>query len=96
MVKTVKVDKGFVDNVGLVTQSKVVVTVRKGEEKGYQGRIDVPETVVAPIKKGQKIGEYVVTKNDQEVLKVPLLANNNVDRRTFTQQINKTLRGILE
>lgn len=96
LVKTVKVDKGEVENVGLVTQSKVVVTVRKGEEKGYQGRIDAPETVAAPVKRGQKVGDYVVTRNDREVLRVPLLSNNSVDRRTLAQQINKTLRGILE
>lgn len=96
VVKTVKVDKGTVEDLGLVTRDKVVVVVKKGDDKGYQGRIEAPESIPAPIAKGQEVGQYVVTKNDVEVMRAPLVAGADVSRRSFTQQLNKAVRGVLE
>lgn len=96
LVKTVKVDRGDTDEVGLLTGNKVVVTVKKGEEKGYQGRVEAPERVMAPVVRGQKLGDYVVTRNETEVMRVPLLADKEINKRSFIQQINKTLRGLIE
>lgn len=96
VVKTVKVDKGTAEDVGLVARDKVVAVVKKGDEKGFQGRVEAPDRVSAPIVRGQEVGQYVVTKNDVEVMRVPLVADTDVSRRSFTQQINKAIRGVLE
>lgn len=37
LVKTVRVDKGTVEQLGLITGNKVVIVVKKGDEKGFQG-----------------------------------------------------------
>jgi len=95
-VKTVKVDKGIIDCVEAVTGGKVAVVVRKGEEKGYEGSIKAPDSITAPLAKGQKIGEYVIARNGTEVMRVPLVAGRDVPKKSIVQQINKTLRGILE
>lgn len=96
LVKTVRVDKGTVEQLGLITGNKVVVVVKKGEEKGFQGEVQAPERVSAPIARGQSLGDYVVTRNGAEVLRVPLVAASDVPRMTFTQQINKTLRSVIK
>lgn len=96
LVKTVRVDKGTVEQIGLITGNKVVVVVKKGEEKGFQGDIQAPERVSAPIARGQSLGDYVVTRNGAEVLRVPLVAASDVPRMTFTQQIGKTLRSVIK
>lgn len=95
-VKSVKVDKGTVENLNLITANKVLVVVKKGDDKGFEGRIKVPGRVSAPIKKGQKLGEYIITKNGVEVKRVSLLAAADVPKRSIMQQINRTLRGIIE
>jgi len=96
VVKKIKVDKGTTEDIGLMTENKVVVVVKKGEEKGYSGRVEAPERVSAPIAKGQQIGSYIVTRDNTEVMRVPLLADTEVPRRNFLQQINQTLRGIIQ
>ncbi|MFZ5633224.1 MAG: D-alanyl-D-alanine carboxypeptidase family protein [Bacillota bacterium] len=96
VVKSVKVDKGTLDDVGLKTSDKVLVIVKKGDDKGFEGRIEAPDRVPAPLNKGQKVGDYVVTKNGIEVKRVPLVATTGVPRRSIAQQINKTLRGIIQ
>ena len=70
--------------------------VKKGEEKGFQGEVQAPERVSAPIARGQSLGHYVVTRNGAEVLRVPLVAASDVPRMTFTQQIGKTLRSVIK
>ena len=96
VVKNITVDKGVQEKVGLLTSAKVSVVVKKGEEKGYQGRVEAPERVVAPVKKGQKIGDYIVTRDNREVLRIPLVAGNNIPKRSFMQQLNKTIRGVMQ
>ncbi|MCL6612112.1 MAG: D-alanyl-D-alanine carboxypeptidase [Peptococcaceae bacterium] len=95
-VKTVKVDKGTEENLDLVTGSKVVVVVKKGEDKGFEGRIEAPDRVSAPVAAGQVLGHYVVARNGGEVLRVPLLAGKDIARRTFAGQIKRVFRGIVE
>jgi D-alanyl-D-alanine carboxypeptidase (penicillin-binding protein 5/6) len=96
VVKSLRVDKGIQENVGLLTSSKVSVVVKKGEEKGYQGRVETPESVTAPVKKGQPMGSYIVTRDGREVMRVPLVAQSSVAKRSLVQQLNRTLRGIIQ
>ncbi len=96
VVKTVKVDKGAEEKLDLLTGAKVVVVVKKGEDKGFEGRIEAPERISAPVSAGQALGQYVVARNGVEVLKVPLVAGKDIGRRSFTDQINKSLRGVFE
>lgn len=96
VVKTAIIDKGTTDEIGIITGDRVVVVVKKGEEKGFQGRVEAPDRIPAPVTKGQQVGEYVVTKNNNEVMRVPLLADRDVSKNTLIQQINKTIRGIIE
>lgn len=95
-VKTVKVDKGTEEELELVTGAKVAVVVKKGEDKGFEGKIEAPERVSAPVSAGQALGQYVVTKDGGEVLRVPLVAKKEISRRSFTGQLNKSLRGVFE
>ncbi|MFZ5644101.1 MAG: D-alanyl-D-alanine carboxypeptidase family protein [Bacillota bacterium] len=95
VVRKITVERGIKDQIGIMTADKVAVVVRKGDEKGYQGRVESPERVSAPISKGQKIGEYLVTKDNREVLRVPLVAEIDVPKRSFIQQINRTLLEIV-
>ncbi len=96
VVKTVKVDKGTEDLLGLFTRDRVVVVVKKGDDKGFLGRVEAPDRVEAPIVKGQEMGHYVVTKNENEVLRVPLVASTDILRRSLIQQINRTWREIIQ
>ena len=96
VIKTIPVNNGTQDTIDLITKEKVVVAVRKGDTKNLQSKIDIPDKVTAPVKSGQVIGQYIVTKGNSEILRVPIIAHKDVYKRSFTQQINKALRSILE
>jgi D-alanyl-D-alanine carboxypeptidase (penicillin-binding protein 5/6) len=93
-VKSVSVGKGVEKNVNLVTAGQVGLVVPKGEEKGFTSSIEAPEQISAPVKKGQKVGDYVVAKNGREVLRVPLVADRSVDKASLFTQMNRAFNKL--
>jgi len=85
-VKTLPVDKGAVSTVDLVIPEEAAVVVPKGETKGISSRIEIPDRLTAPVRKGQKVGDYVVLKDGKEIRRVPVVAGQNVPRATFLEQ----------
>ncbi|KJS14222.1 MAG: D-Ala-D-Ala carboxypeptidase [Peptococcaceae bacterium BRH_c8a] len=90
-INTIKVSKGALDQVNVISSADIAMAVPKGKKDKYIGRAALPEEVVAPVKKGQKVGEFVVTLENKEVMKVPLLAQNDVERASVLQQMYKVL-----
>ena len=88
---TVQISKGIRDQVGVVPASDIALAVPKGESKHYNGQADLPENVGAPVKKGQKIGYFIVLKDKQKTTKIPLVAQNDVPRASILQQMYKVL-----
>lgn len=88
---TIKVSKGALDEVGVVSSADIAMAVPKGDKQNYSGRAALPEEVVAPVKNGQQVGEFVVTKDKKEVMKVPLVAQNEVRRASIIRQMYKVL-----
>jgi len=70
--------KGF--TVDLVVPETFAVTVPRGEEKLIQKKVEAPGDLVAPVRKGDKIGEIVVTKGEQVIARQDLVAGSDVDR----------------
>ncbi|AQS58542.1 D-alanyl-D-alanine carboxypeptidase family protein [Desulforamulus ferrireducens] len=91
VIKEVAVGKGEVDKVKVITKEPVGLVVAKGQEKTVEGKINLPDKLDAPIAKGQVVGNYVVTKDGQEVLKVDLLAAQEVKKASPLQLLNDML-----
>ncbi|MDD4334775.1 MAG: D-alanyl-D-alanine carboxypeptidase [Desulfotomaculaceae bacterium] len=94
VVGQLRVSKGQSDQVEVLTLDKVSVVVPKGEEKGFETSMELPDSVNAPVQKGQEVGAYVVTKNGQEVLRVKLLAGADIPKASLGQQIKKILDSV--
>jgi len=88
-----RVSKGVQDRVGVVTKEQVTVVAPKGEDRGFTTRIELPDRITAPVAKGQQLGFYRVFKDGRQVLSVPLVAGQDVNKANLLQQINKVFRG---
>ena len=93
-VGSVKVGKGLSETVDALTLDKVSVIVPRGEEKGFETKIELPDLIDAPVAKGQEIGTYVVTREGQETLKVKLIAEQDVPKLNMLQQIKRVIDGV--
>ncbi|ABO49637.1 Serine-type D-Ala-D-Ala carboxypeptidase [Desulforamulus reducens MI-1] len=91
VVKEIKVEKGMMEKVKVITKDPVGLVVPKGQEKTVKGTINLPEKVVAPIKKGQIIGQYVVSKDGKEVLKVDLIVAQDIKKASPFKLLNNML-----
>ena len=88
---TVKVDKGVIDQVGVVAGEEIAVAIPKGQKKKIRGEKDISGGVKAPVHKGQKVGEFVVKLDGQELQKFPLLAQTSVSKASVFQQMYKVM-----
>ncbi|MCG9968834.1 D-alanyl-D-alanine carboxypeptidase [Pelotomaculum terephthalicicum JT] len=90
-VGAIKVGKGQVDRVEAQTAEKVSVVALKGEEKGFESRVELADHLDAPVQKGQVVGAYVVTKGGQEVKRVNLVAGDDVLKTTVFEQVKRVI-----
>lgn len=94
IVGTVKVSKGQSDSVDVLTSERAAVVVPKGEEKGFESKVELPAYVSAPVLKGQEVGSYVVTKKGQEVLRVKLVAKDDVPKASIFLQMKRVIDSV--
>lgn len=93
-VETLNVNKGKKEKLDLVTSTEVGFVVPKGQDDGYSTQINVPAEVTAPVKKGQEIGAYIVSKDGKEVTSVPLVASNEIEKASVFGQMYKALNKV--
>ncbi|KYO65797.1 D-alanyl-D-alanine carboxypeptidase family protein [Thermovenabulum gondwanense] len=89
-VKRLKVDKGIEKEVEIIYKEDKSFLVEKGKENEISTKIILPEKIVAPVRKGQKIGTLKIYQNDVEIGEVDLLAKQEV-RKIGYLDILKTL-----
>lgn len=83
VVKDVSVSKGVSSSVSAVLEYDSGTVLSKGADTNIVQNINVPDTVSAPIKKGDKLGEVVYTLNDETISTIDVIANEDVDKIDF-------------
>lgn len=94
VVGQLKVSKGQAEHVDILAADRVSVVVPKGEEKGFETNMELPDNISAPVQKGQELGKYVVTKGGQEELRVKLVAGADIPKASLGQQIRNILDSV--
>lgn len=83
VVKDVSVSKGVSSSVSAVLEYDSGTLLSKGADTNIVQNINVPDTVSAPIKKGDKLGEVVYTLNDETISTIDVIANEDIDKIDF-------------
>ena len=83
ILKEVEVNKGVTPKLNLVIENDVGILVKKGEDKNVEQIVNIDENISAPITQGQKLGEMIFTLNGQEIGRSHLIAEINIEKRTF-------------
>lgn len=90
----VKVRKGMEDEVTALTEKPLGATVEKGKDKNFWVETKLNPEIVAPILKGQKIGEVLLYRNDQLQASVNLIVDHPVAKAGLAEQVTRTLKGV--
>lgn len=82
-----KVWKGAIREVNLGLAEPLLVTVPRGRYAQLKPSMDVPKTLVAPIRQGQKIGTVKVVLDGKLIAQRPLVAINAVEEGGFFRRL---------
>ncbi|MFC0676654.1 D-alanyl-D-alanine carboxypeptidase family protein [Lysobacter korlensis] len=86
-IATQKVWKGEENELKLGLTAPMLITVPRGRYDRLKSTMDVPSTLVAPIKKGQQIGTVKVTLDGKPVAQRPLVALEAVEEAGFFKRL---------
>ncbi|WP_242112512.1 D-alanyl-D-alanine carboxypeptidase family protein [Luteimonas aquatica] len=78
-----KVWKGQAEEVQLGVAQPLLVSMPRGKYAQLKPTMDVPKTLVAPIKKGQKVGTVKVALGGKVVATAPLVAIDGIEEAGF-------------
>lgn len=96
VVATVAVDKGMSDRLDAIASLPASLVVTATDSSAVTVECNVPETIKAPIYRGQKIGEIVFFIHDQAVKTVDVVAAQDVSEKTvehlLLEQLLRTYR----
>ncbi len=71
-------------SVGVETAGDIRLPLNKAEREALYAEIELPDTVEAPVQRGDKIGRIVFkTDSDTVIAECPLVAENDVKRKDF-------------
>ena len=83
--------KGATDKLEIGLASPAVVTIPRGQYKKLKPTMDIPDPLVAPFKKDQKIGTLRVTLGDKTILTQPLVALHDAPEGGFFARLWDTI-----
>ena len=86
-IATHKVWKGTTDAVQLGVAEPLLVSTPRGRYAELKPQMDVPKTLIAPIKAGQKIGTVRVMLDGKPVMEAPLVAVQGVVEAGFFKRL---------
>lgn len=91
----VRVWKGSKEFIEAVPAGDLAVVVRKGAEQGMTHKVDVVPEIIAPVSKGDRLGEIVFLRNGAPVARVDLVAGEDVRRKGFFEHMFTVAKGLM-
>lgn len=79
-LKNVTVQKGTEDNLNILFDEDAGVIIKKGENKNIEQIISVPDTLIAPITKGQKVGEVSYCLDGERITIINIIAEKEIKK----------------
>ncbi|MBD9224213.1 MAG: D-alanyl-D-alanine carboxypeptidase [Clostridiales bacterium] len=87
------VSMGQAEQVSLtLPEEGVTALVEKGRVSALERRVDLPSSLTAPVAAGQTVGTLTLLDGETEVLTVPILAAEDVPRRSWSGLFAQLLR----
>ena len=79
-VKSLTVHKGVVSSVDAILENSCGTLIKKGEDKNLVQNINLDDSIVAPVSKGQKLGEVSYSINGEIVGSSNIVAKDDIKK----------------
>ena len=92
-VKEIPVSKGTISSVSAILANNAGVVLKKGEENNIVQNVNLPDSISAPIKEGDKLGEISYSLKNETIATIDIVAKNNVDKIDFPNMIKYVFKS---
>lgn len=83
LVKNIPVTKGNVDNIDLVIESNCGTLISKGTEKNITQSINIPDSISAPIEKGQIVGTITYSIDSNVIGTANIITSASIEKNNL-------------
>lgn len=95
VLKTIPMDKATKSKISLIPTSDIgVLEEKSSEKKDYHYQVEV-DSISLPVKKGDIVGEVVVTDGDKEITNVPVTVSETVSKLSFLQLFGRSIKDLV-
>ncbi len=92
IVGQVPVYKGMTDKVNGAVASPVNIVTPKENKSELDCKVELEESINAPVKKGDKLGEIIYYTNNKEIARTNVVANEDIEKANLTKNISRLLQ----
>ena len=94
-IPALKIERGCEKFIDAVPAGKGKYLIENGAEGELQTVIDLPESLEAPIAKGQKIGVAKIVFGKKQIGEIDLISAKTVDRMTFFKAFARIFKALV-
>lgn len=91
----VKVDGGTKQSVKLEPSGEFGALMKRSESANISQKLNIPDSVASPVKKGDKIGTVDIYVGEEQVGAIDIVASEDVDKMTFLTAFWWIVKGII-
>lgn len=91
-IEDARIWEGATDRIELGPESDLYVTLPRGTYNDLRAELSLPERLVAPAAQGDRLGEVVVSIDDETIVTAPVVALQDVDRGSFLRRTTDAIR----
>lgn len=95
MPKTIKVENGMVQNIGVDCDVSASIVLDKNSSSKIVSKIDLPKSVEAPVAKGQRLGTVTYSLDGNTVKSFEITALQDAEKISFTSVFSVLLNSII-
>ena len=95
VVDEIPVWYGTNETVKAVPAQKALMTIERGKTSGVISKVIYDSPIIAPIAKGQKIGQLIIQTADNQTRTLDLLAQENVEKVGYFGKLKRIVAGWL-
>ena len=83
VIKNVKIEKGVISEANVIAEKNCGTLIKKGNDLNIEQKIEMPDVIQAPVKKGDIVGKVIYRLNEKNIGECNLIVMQDIDKIGF-------------
>ena len=83
VIKNVKIEKGVISEANVIAEKNCGTLIKKGNDLNIEQKIEMPDVIQAPVKKGDIVGKVIYMLNGKNIGECNLIVMQDIDKIGF-------------